>query len=57
MQKVNLQTVENPVSFPQGQFAPSFQYVVEMGLGDSGNAGESALGGCAAPHLLTKLFE
>jgi hypothetical protein len=57
VQKVDLQTVENSVGFPQRKFAPSFQYVVQMGLGDSGTAGKSALGRCAAPHPLTKFIE
>ena len=49
--------VENPIGLAQRKFALSFQYVVQMGLGDSGKAGESALGGSAAAHTLAKLFE
>jgi hypothetical protein len=49
--------MENSVGHHQGKFTLSFQYVVEVGLGDTGEAGESALGGSAAAYPLAELFE
>jgi hypothetical protein len=57
VQEVNLQTAENLVGFRQRELTLSFQHVVQMGLGNSGSVGESALGGSAAAHPLAKLFE
>jgi len=57
LQKVDLQTVENPIGTPQRKVALSFQYVVQVGLGDTGYSGEPALGGSTAAHPLAKLFE
>ncbi len=37
--------------------ALSFQHVVEMGLGNSGQAGQAAFGGHAAAHAEAKLVE
>ena len=57
MQNVDLQTAEHLVGLFHGKQALSFQYVVEMGLGNSGKARESAFGGGSAAHPLAEFVE
>ena len=52
-----MQTAQNLVGFLYGQYTLSFQYVVEMGLGYSGKARQSALSGNTATHPPAKLVE
>jgi hypothetical protein len=57
VQNIDLEAAENLVGPVYGQYALSFQYVVEVGLGDSGKAGERALGGGTAVYAPAKLVE
>jgi hypothetical protein len=57
VQNIDLEAAENLVGSLYGQYALSFQYVVEVGLGDSGKARERALGGGTTVYALAKLVE
>jgi len=48
---------ENRIGFRQGKYTLSFQYVVQMGLGNPGTARKAAFRGRTAVYLLAKLFE
>jgi hypothetical protein len=57
VQNVNLQAVENRIGFRHGEYSLSFQYVVEMGLGNPGMAGEAAFRVRTALYPAAKLFK
>ena len=57
MQNVNLEAAEDLVGFLDREGTLSFQDVVKMGLGNSGEAGQSAFGGDAAADPKAKLVE
>ena len=56
-QNVDLQRTEHFVGLVDGKQTLSFQYIVKMRLGNSGNAGESPLGGGSTPYSLSEFVE
>jgi hypothetical protein len=56
-QKVDLQSAEHHIGLLHGKYPLSFQYIVEMGLGDSGEPRQSALSGRTAPHSLSEFLK
>jgi len=57
VQDVDLETAENFVGFLDGEYALSFQHVMEMRLRNSGKPCESAFGDRATAYPSSKLIE
>jgi len=57
VQHIQAEGPQHLVGFLQREEAFAFQNVMDMRLGYPGEAGESSLGDCAAPHALPELAE
>jgi hypothetical protein len=57
VQEVELEDVENEIGCIRGKGPFAFKDIVDMGLGDAGDAGQVALAQLAAPNPLAEVFE